>query len=89
MSARCPFALVERVEVITGGASAIYGADAVSGVVNFIIRDDFQGLILDAQYAPQDNRGSAGDSYRFSAVAGGNFADGTRQCDARHRVARD
>ena len=71
-----PFALVERVEVITGGASAIYGADAVSGVVNFIIRDDFQGLILDAQYAPQDNRGSAGDSYRFSAVAGGNFADG-------------
>ncbi len=71
-----PFALVERVEVITGGASAIYGADAVSGVVNFIIRDDFQGLNLDAQYAPQDNRGSAGDSYRFSAVAGGNFADG-------------
>ncbi len=71
-----PFALVERVEVITGGASAIYGADAVSGVVNFIIRDDYQGFQLDAEYFPQDNRGSAGDGYRFSAVAGGNFADG-------------
>jgi outer membrane receptor protein involved in Fe transport len=45
-----PGALVERVEVLTGGASAVYGSDAISGVVNFIMRDDFEGLRLDAQY---------------------------------------
>lgn len=69
-----PFALVERIEVITGGASAIYGADAVSGVVNFIMRDDFDGLILDGFYGLNDN--GEGQNYRISAVAGGNFADG-------------
>jgi len=46
-----PSALVERVEVLTGGASAIYGSDAVSGVVNFIMMDDFEGIRLDAQYS--------------------------------------
>lgn len=45
-----PGPLVERVEVLTGGASAVYGSDAVSGVVNFIMRDDFEGVRLDAQY---------------------------------------
>jgi iron complex outermembrane receptor protein len=45
-----PGQLVERVEVLTGGASAVYGADAVSGVVNFIMNDDFDGIQLDAQY---------------------------------------
>ncbi|MEM1435793.1 MAG: TonB-dependent receptor plug domain-containing protein [Pseudomonadota bacterium] len=39
-----PKALIERVEVLTGGASAIYGADAVTGVVNFIMKDDFEGF---------------------------------------------
>ena len=46
-----PSALVERVEVLTGGASAIYGSDAISGVVNFIMMDDFEGVRLDAQYS--------------------------------------
>ncbi|WP_246194834.1 TonB-dependent receptor domain-containing protein [Pseudidiomarina piscicola] len=41
-----PAALVERVEVLTGGGSATYGADAVSGVVNFVMKDDFQGVEL-------------------------------------------
>ena len=45
-----PGPLVERVEVLTGGVSAVYGSDAVSGVVNFIMRDDFEGMRLDAQY---------------------------------------
>lgn len=45
-----PEQLVERVEVLTGGASAVYGSDAVAGVVNFIMRRDFQGLQVDAQY---------------------------------------
>jgi iron complex outermembrane recepter protein len=45
-----PAALVDRVEVVTGGASAVYGSDAVSGVVNFIMKKDFEGVRLDAQY---------------------------------------
>ena len=45
-----PEQLVERVEVLTGGASAVYGSDAVAGVVNFIMKRDFEGLQIDAQY---------------------------------------
>ena len=45
-----PGAMVERVEVLTGGASAVYGSDAIAGVVNFIMRDDFEGFRVDAQY---------------------------------------
>ena len=44
-----PPALIERVEVLTGGASAIYGADAVTGVVNFVLKEDFEGLDVDVQ----------------------------------------
>jgi len=46
-----PSALIERVEVVTGGASAVYGADAVAGVVNFIMQKNFEGVRLDAQYS--------------------------------------
>jgi iron complex outermembrane recepter protein len=46
-----PTALIERVEVLTGGASAVYGADAVAGVVNFIMNDNFEGVRVDAQYS--------------------------------------
>ncbi|MBL8551165.1 MAG: TonB-dependent receptor [Hyphomonadaceae bacterium] len=45
-----PGALVRRVEVVTGGASAAYGSDAVAGVINFIMMDNFEGLKVDAQY---------------------------------------
>lgn len=44
-----PSALLERVEVMTGGASAVYGADAVTGVVNYVLKKDFTGLELEAQ----------------------------------------
>ena len=44
-----PMALVDRVEVVTGGASAVYGSDAIAGVINFITRRNFEGLQLDAQ----------------------------------------
>jgi len=44
-----PAGLVERVEVVTGGASAAYGSDAIAGVVNFIMKKDFQGVQLDGQ----------------------------------------
>ena len=45
-----PSNLVERIDVLTGGASAVYGSDAVSGVVNFILKDDFEGFEADIQY---------------------------------------
>ncbi len=45
-----PGALVERVDVLTGGASAVYGSDAIAGVVNFIMKDDFEGVQIDTQY---------------------------------------
>ncbi len=45
-----PTALVDRVEIITGGASTVYGSDAIAGVVNFITRDDFEGLNLEGSY---------------------------------------
>jgi iron complex outermembrane recepter protein len=45
-----PAALIERVDVVTGGASAVYGSDAVAGVVNFIMRKNFEGIEVDGQY---------------------------------------
>lgn len=68
-----PASLVERVEIITGGASAVYGADAVSGVVNFIMKDDFEGLQFDFQSGRSD-RGD-GESYQLSITGGANFED--------------
>jgi len=69
-----PTPLVERIEVITGGASAVYGADAVSGVVNVIMKDDFEGFELSGSAGLADE----GDAERFevSATMGGNFGDG-------------
>src|SRR5687768_14387905 len=46
-----PALVVDRIDVLTGGASSVYGADAVSGVVNFIMDTDFEGIRLDAQYS--------------------------------------
>jgi outer membrane receptor protein involved in Fe transport len=45
-----PSQLIDRIEVLTGGASATYGSDAVAGVVNFIMKKNFEGVQLDAQY---------------------------------------
>lgn len=43
-----PAALIERIDVVTGGASAVYGSDALAGVVNFVLKRDFSGIRLDA-----------------------------------------
>ncbi|WP_229408535.1 TonB-dependent receptor domain-containing protein [Massilia yuzhufengensis] len=62
-----PAALIKRVEVLTGGASAIYGSDAVAGVVNFIMNDNFQGVQLETNYAfynHQQNGGPAAEASR-------------------------
>jgi len=69
-----PQDLVERVEIITGGASAIYGADAVTGVVNFVMKDDYEGLKVRANYSqPQED---GGEETRFALTWGRNFAGG-------------
>ncbi|MBX5461851.1 MAG: TonB-dependent receptor [Steroidobacteraceae bacterium] len=69
-----PAALIDSIEVITGGASAAYGADAVSGVVNFKLKRDFQGLQIDSFYGLSER----GDNriLDLSAVMGGSFAEG-------------
>lgn len=69
-----PLALVERVDVLTGGASTTYGADAVSGVVNFITRKDFAGL--DATFAEQISERGDGNVFRADVALGANFDDG-------------
>jgi iron complex outermembrane recepter protein len=57
-----PAAMIERVDVVTGGASATYGSDAMAGVVNFIMRRNFQGVEVDAQYGfnQHDNHNPGG-----------------------------
>lgn len=68
-----PQDLVERVDILTGGASAIYGADGVSGVVNFVMKNDFEGLTARAQ-AGISEKGDAGQRL-FSITGGTNFAN--------------
>lgn len=69
-----PIDLISRVDVITGGNSAAYGSDAVAGVVNIVLKDDFEGVKAEAQYG-KTTYGDGGDMY-LSAVLGGNFLNG-------------
>jgi iron complex outermembrane receptor protein len=69
-----PTVLIDRVDVLTGGASSVYGSDAVSGVVNYILKRNFEGLSLNAQ-AGVSERGDAG-KYSLSGAYGMNIADG-------------
>src|SRR5262245_31451652 len=71
--ATIPNALVKRVDVVTGGASAVYGSDAITGAVNFVMRDDFEGFQFDTQYG-QTTEGD-GQSMDFSALFGTNVGD--------------
>ncbi|MDA0891999.1 MAG: TonB-dependent receptor [Proteobacteria bacterium] len=65
-----PGALVERVEVLTGGASTAYGADAVAGVVNFLMVDDFEGIQINTQFS-QFRHDNDGNVVASAAEAGG------------------
>ncbi len=69
-----PTNLVERVDIITGGASALYGADAVAGVANFILKKDFEGIEANARYG-LSTRGDLG-GYDLDLIYGKNFAGG-------------
>ena len=68
-----PTALIERVEILPVGGAAVYGADAIAGVVNFILKDDFEGA--EFTYNGYDYAGMDDDS-SFNFTIGGNFADG-------------
>lgn len=88
-----PSSMIKRVDVLTGGASATYGADAVAGVVNFVMDTDFEGLRIDGNYGfyQHNNRNSviaplldarqkaglAGYGYPKGSVADGGQFDGT------------
>lgn len=69
-----PTQFIERIDILTGGASSLYGSDAVTGVVNFIYKRNFEGLLLEGQYGITQR----GDypRYQLSATAGANIADG-------------
>ncbi len=69
-----PPALIENVEIVTGGASAAYGSDAIAGVVNFKLRRSFDGVEFGGRWG-QTSRGD-GDEYDLSITAGTPFADG-------------
>lgn len=68
-----PTRLIEKVEVVTGGASTVYGSDAMSGVVNFQLKQNFQGLELTGQYG-LSGKGD-GEKSDLSIIFGSNFAD--------------
>ena len=69
-----PTDLIERLEVITGGASSVYGSDAVAGVVNIILKDDFEGLSIEVMEGGYD--AGDGDTAMASVTFGSSFADG-------------
>ncbi|QBG37450.1 TonB-dependent receptor plug domain-containing protein [Litorilituus sediminis] len=63
-----PMAIVERIEILKGGASAVYGSDAISGVVNIILKKNYEGLEINANQTFADDEG--GESSDFSFVTG-------------------
>ncbi|MEE4162061.1 MAG: TonB-dependent receptor [Woeseiaceae bacterium] len=70
-----PIALIERIETLTGGSSSVYGADAVTGVVNFILKEDFEGIDYRLQHTVSGD-GDAGNS--FAAITMGTNFDNDR-----------
>jgi len=70
-----PSMMIQRVEVLRDGASTMYGSDAVAGVVNFILREEYDGMQVDASYGISDE--GDGNSYRVSAMFGKTFDRGS------------
>ena len=67
-----PQALVDRIEIVTGGTTTVYGSDAIAGVVNLVTREDFEGFGLDTSYYITEEGDS--DIFDLSASYGGDFA---------------
>jgi outer membrane receptor protein involved in Fe transport len=68
-----PGALIKRVDVLTGGASATYGSDALAGVVNFVLDTKFEGIRLDAQYSFYNHNNDYSESNYDASLAGRNY----------------
>jgi iron complex outermembrane receptor protein len=69
-----PTKLIDRVETISVGGAPIYGADAIAGTVNIILKKDYEGIDVDAQAGVSDDRDAW--NYRLRVLGGQNFADG-------------
>jgi len=67
-----PAALVERVEVLTGGASATYGSDAIAGVINFIMKKNFEGVQVDASFGGNWHDNHSSYTQQAQVDAGGS-----------------
>lgn len=87
---------LDRVDIVTGGSSALYGADAVAGVINFVTRRDFEGQTFRLQYGDTSDGGGA--TYFGNVTVGHNFNDGRgnvtisgtyNQIDPIYRTDRD
>ncbi len=68
-----PASLIENIEVLTGGASSVYGSDAIAGVVNVKLKKHFEGVQLDAQFGQTTE--SDGQTSAYDVTMGGNFAE--------------
>ena len=82
-----PTTLIERIDTVTVGGAAAYGADAIAGVVNFILKDDFSGLQLRG-LTGITSRGDAAQ-YQLSALGGKNFLDGRGNITASFEYSRN
>jgi outer membrane receptor protein involved in Fe transport len=81
-----PNDLIERVDIVTGSNSATYGSDAIAGVVNFVLRRDFNGLQIRGQFAAAEES-LTGNQY-VSVLAGKNFAGGRANVTLHGEYAR-
>jgi len=89
-----PASLISRIEVVTGGASAVYGSDALAGVVNFVLKDDYEGAEVTMTYGSELETGNAAE-FEINGLVGGNFANGRGNITAyasyydRNKVLQD
>jgi outer membrane receptor protein involved in Fe transport len=82
-----PTALVERIDVLTGGASSVYGSDAVSGVVNFVLKKNFEGVRLDANYSFFNHNNRSNAVTEAAERAGFNSATGMTNDGGRSDIS--
>lgn len=82
-----PIGMIERVEILTDGGSAVYGSDAVAGVVNYVLRRDFTGFEVSSRYNLA-TRG-AGDQVSADALAGFGWADGNLTIGGNYNRQQD
>ncbi|MFT4256726.1 MAG: TonB-dependent receptor [Pseudoxanthomonas sp.] len=80
-----PAALVKRVDILTGGASAVYGSDAVAGVVNFILDDEFDGVYVNAGYSAYQHDNDTGYLRTLLDARGFDYPDGNSGFDGISR----